>query len=237
MQDPYCRFKFGSVTRRGKTVKSGGRNPYFREEEFEFWVDGTNWSQPLQLSCLDEDIGSDDLIGSAEIGVLTYINKGAPHEDLVQLHNGKKDAGVVRCVFAFYPSGQLTVRCVAARDLKDTDAFGKQVRLRRVARCGSLWLMMRLRRTRTASCGYPARWPRIRCARRSIRTAVLTRCGTRSSRLTWWIRSAPRRIRAVQCSRRAVFAPRALLHAHRLRPARPWLCSTFWSWRCGTQTW
>ena len=40
-----------------------GTNPFFNEEEVEFWIGKTDWGHPMVFSCLDEDVGSDDLIG------------------------------------------------------------------------------------------------------------------------------------------------------------------------------
>ena len=42
---------------------TGGTNPFFNEEEVEFWIGKQDWGAPLVFSCLDEDVGSDDLIG------------------------------------------------------------------------------------------------------------------------------------------------------------------------------
>ena len=69
-QDPYIKFQLGNVTQRTKTVKKGGTDPYFADEEIEFWVGMNNWHEPLRLTCWDEDIGSDDLIGQKTFSLL-----------------------------------------------------------------------------------------------------------------------------------------------------------------------
>ena len=59
-QDPYCKFTLGKkLKKRTRTVKKGGTNPFFNEEEVEFWIGSTDWGHPLVFSCLDEDVGSD----------------------------------------------------------------------------------------------------------------------------------------------------------------------------------
>ena len=37
-QDPYCKFTLGKLKEKTKTVKKGGTNPYFNEEECVFWI-------------------------------------------------------------------------------------------------------------------------------------------------------------------------------------------------------
>jgi hypothetical protein len=37
-QDPYCLVEFGDQRQRSNTVKNGGTNPYFNEEELELCV-------------------------------------------------------------------------------------------------------------------------------------------------------------------------------------------------------
>ena len=64
-QDPYVKISFGAnYSKRTKTANKGGRNPYFREEELLFWVSKDNWHNELGIQCFDEDVGSDDIIGS-----------------------------------------------------------------------------------------------------------------------------------------------------------------------------
>ena len=69
-QDPYCKFTLGKAKEKTKTVKKGGTNPYFNEEECVFWIGKESWPNPLVFSCFDEDIGSDDLIGGRRFSLL-----------------------------------------------------------------------------------------------------------------------------------------------------------------------
>ena len=46
-QDPYCKFTLGKkIKKRTRTVKKGGTNPFFNEEEVEFWIGKTDWGSP-----------------------------------------------------------------------------------------------------------------------------------------------------------------------------------------------
>ncbi len=58
---------------RGKTIKNGGTNPYFREELFTFWIDNAIWASDLLLQLYDEDVGTDDFIGGASFTILPYL--------------------------------------------------------------------------------------------------------------------------------------------------------------------
>ena len=71
-QDPYCKFSIGNQKRKGKTVQKGGSNPYFNEEEFEFWIDSKSWNKDMLFECWDEDVGADDFIGSCKFGILEF---------------------------------------------------------------------------------------------------------------------------------------------------------------------
>lgn len=120
-QDPYCQFAFGKTPKgsdykkKTKTVKKGGRNPYFksvfhiniirircciflhcsafREEELLFWVSQDNWHNDLVLTCYDEDVGSDDLIGVARFSILPYMIQDEAKQELIQLRNKKEETG------------------------------------------------------------------------------------------------------------------------------------------------
>ena len=52
-QDPYCKYTLGKkLKKRTRTVKKGGTNPFFNEEEVEFWIGPTDWGHPMVFSCL-----------------------------------------------------------------------------------------------------------------------------------------------------------------------------------------
>lgn len=125
-QDPYCKFELGSYSKRGKTVNKGGKNPYFGEEELLFWIAEGAWINNMVLSCYDEDVGSDDLIGTATFSVLRFMRDIGSKEHLVPLKNNNKDAGEVLLKFEFLPAGKLTIDCVNATGLREVDTVGQQ---------------------------------------------------------------------------------------------------------------
>lgn len=125
-QDPYCKLSIGAFSKRSKTINKGGRNPYFGEEEVVFWITEDLWTHRMQLALFDEDIGSDDLIGDATFSVLHFMEKLGSQEHVIALKNSGHNAGEVVVKVEFFPAGDLTVRCVAARQLRSVDAIGRQ---------------------------------------------------------------------------------------------------------------
>ena len=45
------KFTLGSVNNRTRTIKKGGTDPYFNEEEVEFHIGSKNWANDLVLAC------------------------------------------------------------------------------------------------------------------------------------------------------------------------------------------
>lgn len=125
-QDPYCKLTLGAFSKRGKTVQKGGRNPYFGEEELLFWITEDLWTNKMQLSLFDEDIGSDDLIGDAQFSVLHFMEYLGAQEHVIGIKNKGQSAGDVLLKFEFFPAGQLTIKCLAGKQLRSVDAIGRQ---------------------------------------------------------------------------------------------------------------
>jgi len=141
-QDPYCHFALGSQKPvRTKTIKNGGTDCSFEEEEVLLWVDRRNWTQQLVFSCFDEDIGSDDLIGSHMFDVLDFMSDATSIEDLNNESMGKildedfdifqgkkldKLSGKVHLKVQFYPAGLLTIHILEGKHLVDKDTMGRQ---------------------------------------------------------------------------------------------------------------
>lgn len=125
-QDPYCKVSIGNFSKRGKTVQKGGRNPYFGEEELLFWITEDLWVNKMQLSVFDEDIGSDDLIGEAYFSVLHFMETLGPQEHTISLKNKGQSAGDVLVKIEFFPAGNLSIHCLAGKQLRSVDAIGRQ---------------------------------------------------------------------------------------------------------------
>jgi len=137
-QDPYCLFKLGKEKKKTKTIKKGGTDPYFNEEEVLFWINSENWVHELNFSCMDEDIGSDDLIGKTTLPLLSYMSQAATHEEFVaegemkpaekwvDIFQKKKKSGEILLKACFFPAGTLTITPVEGRNLVDKDTLGRQ---------------------------------------------------------------------------------------------------------------
>jgi len=141
-QDPYIKFELlGQKPKRTKTIKDGGTDCSFNNEEVRLYIDVNTWTQKMIVSCFDEDIGSDDLIGAHKFNLLDLMSDasnieqfeaegmGRVHEEFYEIFQGKKldkPAGQVKLRLQFFPAGTLSVKTIAGRHLVDKDSMGKQ---------------------------------------------------------------------------------------------------------------
>lgn len=73
-QDPFVQVSLGKhYKKRTPSVKNGGINPYFNEEEVWLWLDSENWIEDLTIEILDEDAKEDKPIGSTHFSLLPYM--------------------------------------------------------------------------------------------------------------------------------------------------------------------
>lgn len=87
--DPYVTIQCGSEKKKSKTHKSGGKNPSWSDALTVKANDDT-----LTITVWDEDVGSDDFIGSAAIDV-SKIQYGGGLRDWVSIYHKGKEAGQV----------------------------------------------------------------------------------------------------------------------------------------------
>ena len=74
-QDPYVQLSLGSrYKKRSKTIKGGGTEPYFSEEDVLMWADKENWVNDLRIDLFDEHIGDEKVIGFTHFSLLPYMN-------------------------------------------------------------------------------------------------------------------------------------------------------------------
>ena len=66
--DPYCLLKIGTIKHKTKVISSGGANPVWNER---FQLQIFEGMSSIQLTCLDQDPGKDDIIG---LGVIDLEN-------------------------------------------------------------------------------------------------------------------------------------------------------------------
>lgn len=87
-QDPYVQFSLGKhYKKRTKSVKNGGSDPFFEEEEVLLWLDQENWINDLQVDILDEDTKEEKVIASTHFSLLPYMKilPDAAREDTYDL--------------------------------------------------------------------------------------------------------------------------------------------------------
>ena len=133
-QDPYVKISMGRANKKGKTINNGGQNPYFQEEELEFYIGEREWKDDLKIELFDADIGKDDLIASTIISIMPIINQAATDvvDKFIPLRPGPKGkkkkgkgGGEVRIGIQFVPAGTLTIHPLEGRYLKKVD-IGRQ---------------------------------------------------------------------------------------------------------------
>ena len=137
-QDPYCRFTLGNEKKRSSTIKNGGKNCSFGHEQVHFAIGPRNWAEDFTFACLDEDIGSDDLIGSKRFDLLSFMSvaknsrelgregRTEAFDEFFPIYQGKKQSGEVWLQIDFFPAGRLTIKTVKGRNLANKDSFGRQ---------------------------------------------------------------------------------------------------------------
>jgi hypothetical protein len=75
-QDPYVQFSLGrQYKKRTKSIKGGGIEPYFDEEEILLWLDQDNWIEDLKIEVLDEDAKEERPIGITHFSLLPYMKR------------------------------------------------------------------------------------------------------------------------------------------------------------------
>eukprot|EP01039_Chlorochromonas_danica_P000161 gene162-170_t len=131
-QDPYVQFSLGKYyKKRTKSVKDGGSDPFFDEEEVLLWLDQENWINDLQVDILDEDTKEEKVIASTHFSLLPYmkVSPGAAREDTYDLFyyeliDPKDDSekrtipsGDIVMRIRFLPAGRLTVSVDRAKGL------------------------------------------------------------------------------------------------------------------------
>ncbi|KAL7686463.1 putative EF-hand domain, phosphatidylinositol-4, 5-bisphosphate phosphodiesterase gamma [Plasmopara halstedii] len=125
-QDPYCQLSIGKFAKRSKTIERGGCNPYFGKEELLFWFGDDLWTQRMKFRVFDHDIGSDDLIGETTFSVLHFMAQRGEQDHTIPLQYKGILTGEVLIQTEFFPAGELTVTCHAAKQLRSVDVVGRQ---------------------------------------------------------------------------------------------------------------
>ena len=96
--DPYVVFKIGHQKQRTKTHNSGGKNPAWKDL-LKFKV--TTKDSNCEIIVMDEDVTSDDTVGTTTIFLDDIFKKGKSTEWIKISHKGK-ECGQVNIEFEFY---------------------------------------------------------------------------------------------------------------------------------------
>mmetsp|Transcript_16218 Transcript_16218/g.22145 ORF Transcript_16218/g.22145 Transcript_16218/m.22145 type:complete len:1209 (-) Transcript_16218:67-3693(-) len=136
-QDPFVQFSLGKYyKKRSKSVKGGGTEPYFAEEDLLLWADQDNWVNDLHVDVLDEDAKEEKPIGSTHFSLLPYMKIAAKDakEDVYDLFHyilldpkddtSRKEVakGELIMRLRFLPAGTMNVVIERAKDLAFPEA-------------------------------------------------------------------------------------------------------------------
>lgn len=132
-QSPYVQLSLGEhYNKKSQTIKNGGVNPYFTEEEVFLWVDQDNWMHDLKVEVLDELLREEKPIGSTHFSLLPYM-KTRPEDakedtfDLfytVKTNTGdERDTKEISCGeivlrVKYFPAGKLNIVIEKAKNLR-----------------------------------------------------------------------------------------------------------------------
>ena len=118
-QDPFVEIKFAKQKQRSSTVKDGGENPIFPEEELCMWVESSNWMESMTLTLWDEDVGKNDFIGKTLINLLEFSTTFEPQIRFLELSDkkGGEKRGELKVGLQFFPAGRLRIKCFEGKGL------------------------------------------------------------------------------------------------------------------------
>jgi len=109
-QDPYCKIHIGEgkgEKYKSKVHKKAGKSPVW-DQSFMFNLKGVKLNEMFHLSCWDEDMLSDDMIGRADVALEFLLSKrgSKPFEiQIVDKDNFKKIAGYIGMTCEFEGTG------------------------------------------------------------------------------------------------------------------------------------
>lgn len=101
--DPYVKITCGGLTKKTKTHNYGGKKPVW-DETLKFKVNGQSF---ITISVFDEDLTSDDHVGSANYNLEQVFRKGS-HFEWIELTHKNKRAGEIFIEFDFTSEASAT---------------------------------------------------------------------------------------------------------------------------------
>lgn len=111
-QNPYVQLSVGDYKKRSKTIKGGGKEPYFQEEDVVMWIDQEIWANDLMVKICDEEVGPDNPIGFTQLCLLPYMDMrpSEARDEAFDLFYAKVDANGAKTEL---PQGELIMRVLS----------------------------------------------------------------------------------------------------------------------------
>ena len=126
-QDPYVAVTCGGGARKVRSciIKRGGTDVTWSEEVLQVWVGPESWATPIDVAVFDHDkTTGDDIVGRCQYDPVAWLGDCVAHEETVNLGAPDGPAGVLTLTRRFYPAGELVVRIIEGRNLKNEDPLG-----------------------------------------------------------------------------------------------------------------
>lgn len=100
--DPFVEFKLGAQTRRTSVKDEGGKEPKWNEL---YTIPIVNALDPLKITVLDEDVTTDDIVGSAELDMGDRGMLAGPEwkEQVIEIQFEGKKAGDLYLATRYFP--------------------------------------------------------------------------------------------------------------------------------------
>lgn len=122
--DPYARLKMRELVYKTAVQDGVGKEPVWKET-FEIGLYTYMKEKVLEVTVLDEDVDSDDIVGTGTIDLAGFIGKSGNIDQTVKLAFEGKPAGEFFCTIAFKENQKLK-EIVAAENAKKEAEIKKQ---------------------------------------------------------------------------------------------------------------
>jgi len=122
--DPYARLKMRELVYKTAVQDGVGKEPVWKET-FEIGLYTYMKEKVLEVTVLDEDVDSDDIVGTGTIDLAGFIGKSGNMDQTVKLAFEGKPAGEFFCTVAFKENQKLK-EVIAAENAKKEAEIKKQ---------------------------------------------------------------------------------------------------------------
>lgn len=118
--DPYARLKMRELVYKTAVQDGVGKEPVWKEN-FEIGLYSYMKEKVLEVTVLDQDVDSDDIVGTGTIDLASFIGKSGNIDQTVKLAFEGKSAGEFFCTIAFKENQKLKEMIAAENAKKEAE--------------------------------------------------------------------------------------------------------------------